>query len=403
MVTRTLPTAALLLLTGPLACFGDGRFGLDATIEASAGLSGSGAGGEALHGLALAHGEWSGPTGADTPAWRGYLSLLALQGRGPTERFAQDFLAASNLEGYASARLYSWWLEAARDGWSLRGGALLADEEFAGTDAGGNLCNSAFGWPAFISANTVNTGPAFFVAAPGLRLAYTTAAGTTWRLGVYDGDSFDSPAGDPYPTRHGLHYRLGGGQGCFLLTEATFTFHDARTRLTLGAWLHTADFADVRDDDDGQPVALSGRDARQYASNQGGYVILERTLRGQAEQAGHVGVFLRAGGAPTDRNAIAWAVDTGLAWTGPLAGRPADILALGVVHAKFGGRFADGARLADPTGTAPDFEQVIELNYTVSLSERFSLQPDLQFIRHPGGSSAQRDACVALLRFNASY
>ena len=45
---------------------------------------------------------------------------------------------------------------------------------------------------------------------------------------------------------------------------------------------------------------------------------------------------------------------------------------------------------------------MIEAAYTIKLAGRCTLQPDLQFIRHPGGSTAQRDAGDFLLRLNAS-
>jgi porin len=113
--------------------------------------------------------------------------------------------------------------------------------------------------------------------------------------------------------------------------------------------------------------------------------------------------FVRGGISPADRNTLGWAVDTGVAWTGPVPGRPQDVAALGLAHARFSRRFADGVRLADPAATTPDFEQVIELSYTVALNENLTIQPDLQFIRHPGGSAAQRNALVFLLRLNRSY
>jgi porin len=299
-------------------------------------------------------------------------------------------------------RLYSWWLETNRQGWSLRAGLLLADEEFAGTDAGGNFFNSAFGWPAFISANTVNTGPAFYVAAPGIRLERKWGETSAWRVGLYDGDAFDSSTGDPALTRHGLHYRVGGDQGWFLITEATFAPGGA-TRFKAGAWLHTATFADMRDDASGQPFAVSGDAPREYTSNRGYYAAIEHTLAGKPGEAGNVELFVRGGFSPADRNTLGWALDTGLAWTGLIPGRPADVAALGVAHARFSPRYSDSARLADPASPAPDFEQSIEVSYTLTLNEHLSLQPDLQYIRHPGGSTAQRNALVCLLRLNASY
>jgi porin len=285
----------------------------------------------------------------------------------------------------------------------VRAGIVLADEEFAGTEGGGNLINSSFGWPAFISANTLNTGPAYFVAAPGVRLAFTPSEKLTWRVGFYDGDSFDSPDGDPYLTRHGTHFRLGGEQGCFMMSELAYSPGEGLPSFKIGGWWHTADFADVYEDDFGQPFVLSGNDPRLHRNNHGFYLLVEHTLRGESGKAGHVGCFWRGGFSPKNRNTLGWATDVGVSWTGPLSSRPDDVLALGLAHVRFSPGFRHSATLADPGSPAPDFEQVVELSYTAPLTEKISLQPDLQYIRHPGGSSAQRNAVAVFLRLNASY
>jgi porin len=387
-----------------VASEGEFKVGLDASLEGSVNLGGGTRSGRALHGLALVHADREEPEkSASGLSYAGYVSVLTLVGKGPTERFLGDFLSASNIEGEQSIRLYSWWLEAKRNDWSLRGGVLLADAEFAGTNAGGNFFNSAFGWPAFISANTLNTGPAFYVAAPGLRLEHTWPEAGAWRIGVYDGDAFDSPTGDPTLTRHGLHYKIGGDQGWFVISEATLAPDRGKTRFKIGGWWHTATFADVRDDTAGQPFAISGNNPRTYGSNHGSFAAIEHTLAGDAGQAGKVELFVRAGISPSDRNALSWALDTGLAWTGPLPRRPADIAAVGVAHARFSSRYSSNARLSDPTQPSPDFEEVIEASYAAKISAHCSLQPDVQYIRHPGGSTAQRDCCVFLIRLNASY
>ncbi len=280
---------------------------------------------------------------------------------------------------------------------------MLADEEFTGTEAGGALINSAFGWPAFISANTLNTGPAFFVAAPGVRVEQTLSDSTTVRAGIFDGDSFDSPSGDASVTRHGLHYRVGGSQGWFGLGEVAFAPANSPARFKAGAWIHTAKFADMRDDQFGGRIAASGRAARLHERNYGAYGIAERTLAGKSGEAGFVTAYARAGISPKDRNSIGWAVDSGLACTGLFPGRAADVTAFGVVHASFSPRLAAFARVDDPSAPAPDFEQVFEISHTATLSERFSVQPDVQFVRHPGGSTALSDAFVIQLRVKASF
>lgn len=401
-----LPLAVLALAglplsaTEPVPAF---EAGLNLTLEGSASLSGGTHRDGALHALTLGHVAWHrAPAQPDDPQFRAYASVLNHEGRGPTGRFLGDFLAASNTEAHDSTRLYSWWFEGEQAGWSLRAGALLADEEFTGTDAGGNLANSVFGWPAFISANTVNTGPAFFVAAPGLRLARTLTPTTTWRVGIYDGDTFDSAAGDPKVNSDGLHYRLGGAQGWFVLTELAWAPADT-TRFKFGAWHHTAKFPDQQFDPAGRSFALSGAAPRDHAGNTGLYATAEHTLLGQPGKPNHLDAFARLGGAPADRNTLGWVFDGGLAWTGPLPGRPADVAALGFAHADFSSRLAATARLLDPKAPRPDYEQVLEATYALKATDHLTLKPDLQYIRHPGGSATQRDAVLAMLRVVADF
>ena len=346
--------------------------GVEASVDAATALAGETDHSSSLHGVALLTATY------EADAWAAYASVLGVGGKGPTERILGDFLAASNSEAYDSVRLFEWWTEARLESWSLRAGALLADAEFAGTGPGGHLINSGFGWPAFISANTINTGPAYYAAALGLRLAHAGES-TTSRIGVYDGDSFDSASGDDHPNRHGLHYQLDRDQGVFAIAEVVYAPPQAGWRALAGAWAHTADFPDLAD-------------GSTHDGNHGAYAAVEYALAGTPDEPGHVGAHLRAGASPSDRNTVAWSADAALAWRGPVATRPADVLALGVVHAALSSRLP-----------AADFEQVYELSYTAELRPGLSLQPDLQYIRQPGADPTRDDALLFILRLNATY
>lgn len=379
--------------------------GLDLVLEGSVGLHGGARGGEALHGLALGSIDWRGAEDSGPSELHGgaHLSVLALTGRGPTGRYLGDFLGASNMEGHAGPRLYSWWVEAKSRDWSLRLGALLGDEEFATTEAGGNFLNSAFGWPAFISANTINTGPAFFVPALGFRFEQAWSDRGAWRIGVYDGDSFDSAAGDPHVNRHGTRFHLGGEQGCFMIGEVSWSPAAHAPAFKAGVWMHTARFADVRDDASGRPHAITGDIPRSHGSNYGGYAVLEFAVPGGERATDPAMLFIRAGAAPADRNTIAWAVDAGVSKRGFLPGRPADVAYLGVTRARFSSRYAAHERLTAPGAAAPDFEQIVEAGYVAAITGNWSLQPDLQYIRYPGGVQKRPDALVLLVRSNLSF
>jgi len=377
--------------------------GLDLMVDGTAGLRGGAGRGESLHGQALAFVEGSVEAGADAQRLAYHGSVLGLLGRGPTGKFLGDFLTVSNSEGFESARLYAWWAELSRERWSLRAGALLADEEFLLTDAGGALINASFGWPAFVSTNTVNTGPAFFAAAPGLRLAFAATPTLNWQVGVYDGDSFDSRAGDPKVNRDGLHLSVGGDQGYFLITQVAVAPEGQAWRGYAGGWWHTGEFSDLLSDEAGASHAVSGRKPRLHAGNGGLFAAIERTWGGEVGSPGTVVGHLRIGASPENRSVIAWAADVAFAWRGPLPSRPDDVLAVGMTHAQFSDDFAAAARLGAPDDPKSDYERVLEVSYTWTLSDRLTLQPDVQWARHPGGSAAQRDSLAVLMRLSASY
>ena len=148
-------------------------------------------------------------------------SGILLHGESPSEKYIGDDLTASNIDGYDSFRLYELWFQHSFwNGWgSLRFGSLLADAEFAFTDLGGLFLNSAFGWPTFISANTVNTGPAFFVTAPGIRFRLESTKSWYLQGGIYDGDSFDNSAGDGATNAYGISWQINPQQGYFSMFE----------------------------------------------------------------------------------------------------------------------------------------------------------------------------------------
>lgn len=377
--------------------------GFDVLIDATAGVRGGLGSGDSTHGLALLHSTWSDREAeSDGQFVEFHASVLQTFGHGPTERFVGDLLTVSNSEAYPSLRLYSTWFELHRPQFAWRVGLLLADEEFGFSDVGSNLINASFGWPIYLSANTLNTGPAFFAAGGGTRVRFEPSERSYVQFGVYDGDTFDSATGDPAVNHDGLHYRFGGGQGLFSVLEYGWQA-DAGLRLKAGAWLHTARFDDVKLDTNGLLQALTGDQPRSHRGNRGAYVVIEKSLRGEPGTPGNIDLHVRGGAAPSDRNAIAWAYDAGLAWYGPWPGRGQDVLAIGFTHARHSSGYIDSAALADPTAPALGFEQVIEINYRIALTERFSLQPDLQYIRNPGASAGVPDAVVALIRAAASF
>jgi porin len=358
---------------------GEIKVSADASVDNAYGLSGTN-GGDSLHGALVTGVAWDQKPAEGRPvSFNAFASALWVEGHGPSDQFLNDDMGASNSEAYESLRLYEWWGQATAGAWSVRFGALLADTEFCGTTPGAALVNGAFGWPAFISANTLNAGPSYYAAALGARLAFTGET-TSWKLGVYDGDHFDAPDGSDRPNRHGTHYELNNDQGAFIISELNWAPTNSAFRYQAGAWMHTADFEDKIDT------------GTFHSGNYGSYAAVERTLAGKTGEKGNIEAHVRAGFAPEDRNDFGWTLDTGVAAIGLLPGRDADTLAVGFVHAD---RASNTSSL--------DYEQVYELSYTIVLNDHLSLQPDLQYIRHPGSDSTRDNALLFLLRLSASY
>jgi porin len=162
----------------------------------------------------------------------------------------------------------------------------------------------------------------------------------------------------------------------------------------VGAWFHSGSFADQRFDTAGLSLAApasSGLPASRQHDG-GAYFVLDRTvLRRAAPARQTISVFLRLSGAPSDRNAVSLYADAGIGLTGFVTSRPDDLIGLAAAVARIGSRARaldeDVRALGGPGAPVRDEEAAIELTYRSQVTPWWSLQPDLQFIRHPGGGA----------------
>ena len=334
-----------------------------------------------------------------------HISSIYPHGRSPSARLTGDLLAVSNIDAWESFRLYHLWYEhnLFDQRLSIRFGQLAADEEFAGTNPGASFLNAAFGWPAFISANTVNTGPAYFAPASGLRVRVTPTETTFFQAGIFDGDSFDDLGGDPRPNESGTRFHLDAGQGLFAIAETGLNLELSEHRLPgeykAGIWYHSGSFESIAEAAS-VPNAIA---LPEHEGNHGIYLAAEQMVwREPSQDEQGLSLFARVGYSPPDRNLFEWVADGGMTYTGFFPGREHDTLGLGIVFA----RISDDLRRVERRTRAQvgspamisDHEMVLEGTYMVYVNQYLSLQPDIQWVHHPGGSGAQSDAVVIALR-----
>lgn len=307
----------------------------------------------------------------------------------------------SNIDALRTTRLFTAWFQQNffDDVISIRAGQLAADDEFLTSPTAGGLINGTFGWAAINAANIRSGGPAYPLAAPGVRLQVKPSSDVTLLAAVFSGD----PAGSNCTVnpqicnRHGTTFSFSGG--ALWIAEAQLAVNAAPDAAGLpgvykiGAWHASADYLDQRfgiDPATGRVVSLADPvmpEAIRLRGNLGIYGVADQMIWRGGDRS--VNVFLRAGVTPSDRNLISAYVDGGVGIKGLLDGRPDDLLTLGVVHGEIGShaRGLDRDMLAfnGPPWPIRDYETVFELSYIARLTPWWSIQPDVQYIVHPGG------------------
>ena len=208
------------------------------------------------------------------------------------------------------------------------------------------------------------------------------------QAGLYKGAS--SNLAGPLESR----VATSSGAGVLVMAEAAYSIRPTADGtlpavFKLGGWYHSASFDDLALDRNDNPLALGFDAPRRHNGDYGGYALVDKMLYsvpGTSDQG--LGVFARVAGAPGDRNLISLYVDAGLDYKGLFHDRPDDHVALGFAWA----RASSGAKEFDdvlriyygPDYPVRDEESAIELTYQAAVTPWLTVQPDLQYIVHPG-------------------
>jgi len=312
----------------------------------------------------------------------------------------------SNIDARPTTRLFTAWFQqnAFDDHVSLRIGQLAADDEFITSPTAGGLINGTFGWASLLAADMVNGGPAYPLAAPGARLAVKPADALTIQTAVFSGD----PAGpncndDPQVcNRYGTTFSFSGG--VLWISELQYAVNQSKNAVgmpgvyKLGSWYETADFADQHFglDAAGNVVSLANPAAAGPLNHRGDwgiYGVADQMVWRSDKRS--LNLLIRGGFSPSDRNLISYYVDGGAGIKGLLPGRPDDVLTLGVAYEKISGDAAaldqDTLAFNGPPYPIRDEEVVFEASYAAQIAPWWTLQPDLQYIIHPGGKVPNPD------------
>jgi porin len=154
-------------------------------------------------------------------------------------------------------------------------------------------------------------------------------------------------------------------------------------------------------------------DSRQFAgdfvhpahsANGGLYAIVDQTVYraepyvGEKSSKRGLSIFCSCAAAPSDRNLVSLYLDVGFNYLGLLPCRQNDIFGVAASYTKLGDDVVRNSSVIHS-----GHETIIEASYRIQLNEHLYLQPDIQYILHPGAFGDHSNAFVSGLRFDIAF
>ena len=330
-----------------------------------------------------------------------HANIFQLDGGGLSRGSLLNYLDVSGIEALPTTRLYEFWLE---QKWgtklALRAGQLAADSEFMAAKYTDVFTNASLGWPAGFSLNMTSGGPSPPLAAMGARVRGDVNDNLTLIGGIFNGDTAGPGPDDPQlRNRYGINFRVNDPP--LVLGEAQFLWNGKKGdpgldgKLKLGFWRHFGNFQDQRFDDGGRSLASAASSGVPAAlrGDYGVYGAFEQKLyRVGSDDDRGIGVFARATYSPPDRNLADLYADTGVEFIGLSDQRPKDKFGFAAAYAHVSPRVqaldGDYQQVLGPAWPVRRFEALLTGVYQYEVRAGWTLQPNLQYIWHPGGGAS---------------
>jgi porin len=199
---------------------------------------------------------------------------------------------------------------------------------------------------------------------------------------VLDGDPEDEVT-----NKYGVKWDMQNEEGINILGELHYTLksEDLQTgKYKIGYCHHTAKFQGVADT------------TKEYKGDFGAYLLADQMIFSeQSDQKQGLGAFFMFGISSKQQNMVNYGIGGGLCYTGLFHGRDEDVLGLGITNATIN---PDLIKINDIEKS----ENTIELVYVAIISDRFTMQSDIQYIINPGGTK-NNNALIGLLCFGVVF
>jgi len=328
-----------------------------------------------------------------------------------------NLMTVSGIEAPVSTRLFNLWLDQKFGQFDLRVGQFTAAQEFLISENANLFVNSTFGWPLLSSQDLPSGGPNYPEATPGARLKFQPNEQLSLSVAVFDGNPAGPGTGNPIgrdpnggafrlrdppfyivelayqhgPPEKGEAYENPNQEAMAVGGARQTRGSELPGTIKVGFWAHTGVFGDERYDTTNGLLAVTGGTPFVHQGDYALYAIVDQTLwyvPGGGDRG--LSAFARAMLAPDDRNPIDLYADGGLTFKGPLALRPDDTLGIAIAFARVSPLLSafdrDTAAVTGIPIPIRNYEATIEWTYQWQMATNWYVQPNLQYIIHPGGN-----------------
>ncbi len=300
------------------------------------------------------------------------INILGTHGKSPSENLVGDFQGVSNITSESDIYLYELWYKHSLGNVAITVGLQDMGLDFVGSENGALYMNGSFGIHSTISSNV--SSPIFPLTALGAKINWNITDDISIKTAIFDGlaEGFDK---NPY----NLKWSINKDDGFFSISEVEFSnflLGNLSNNLKIGYY-----YQNHFQDDDGEQV--------EYFSKYGFFLVADQTISDNAD-GNKTSFFIQTGFCPSKNNDNNLYLGAGFNFYDLFDFQNSDVLGIAIAHANF-----DKLKKS---------ETAIELTYLVYFTKNIYVQPDLQYIINPMGTSEKlNNAFVGSLRVGIDF
>lgn len=334
-----------------------------------------------------------------------HTSILWRAGANLSHKYIGNTFVASSIYGAQQFRLYGLYLQETLfdGGLDIKIGRISPGDDFAASPLYWLYVNNGIdGTPISLPINLP------FLTYPnatwGARSVVRLPRNLYWSSGIYDGD--DRVGRDE---AHGCDFSLRLKKGVMMLQELSYRHNQEKDskglpgNYKMGGFYHSGTFRDLHFDSYGGSAATTGRPFAKHIGNYGFYAHADQMIYREGGPGSDQGLtpWAAINFSPSNLNQFPLFVDGGLIYKGLIPTRNQDITAIGTAYGMWSNDLA--CTQSDMGLRKNIYEMMFELTYKAQINPWLFVQPDIQYILHPGGTGYIKDAVVIGTRVGVTF